>query len=730
MRVRSHALVLLVVVALVAPAGPVASEQSADPFWAQGHQLMRRGDYADAAATYASMVDQFGTAIAARALVLQSRAALADGDTDTAEALLQRELTQYPSSDQTVAAYFGLEQVRRAAGNCPGALRALDAFEQAAGRLAIGPYLALQRAQCAAKLGDWPAELAQARNALSIEDGGPRLTKIEGYERAAEASLQLGRKMDALDFYDHALDLAGTPAYKAEMLFTTATVAHALGRDDLALERFRAVVVDYADQARAPGALDALNDLGGGQSISPLQAGLVRFNGEMYRDAVALLDQVDPTSPDWGKAQLTRAEALGKLNRDDEMRQTLSDLAQSDDLQAGAALLRLGRLAERDGDPAAAETFYQRVPDVATDRVAEAFFHIGFTRFVRGDSNGALAAWQTGMASGPPAPAMQAQLLYWSTKVSSTDPEAAREALQRAIAVAPESYYGLRAQEHLESTLAVAAVNQPASASWLWLSPKELQDRAAWQAAHNTTPQQVVDDLAALPGLQRADALLELGLSAEASWEIDAVAQQYAQAQDAVHLDALADWLTARELPQLSMKVGRQMRDLVGLENLPRAAQKQVYPAAWGDLVAEQAARQGVDPLLALALIRQESSFDPRAQSGAQARGLTQIVPATARNIAGQLARSDFVVDDLFKPAVSLEFGTWFLSHLLSDYQGRVFPALAAYDAGGGNVTRWLQRYGDDPDVLVEEIPFAETQTYLRIVYDNYLHYLVLYRSN
>ena len=55
------------------------------------------------------------------------------------------------------------------------------------------------------------------------------------------------------------------------------------------------------------------------------------------------------------------------------------------------------------------------------------------------------------------------------------------------------------------------------------------------------------------------------------------------------------------------------------------------------------------------------------------------------------------------------------------------FPSLAAYDAGGGNVARWLQRFGDDPDLLVEQIPFAETQTYLRIVYDNYWHYQALY---
>ena len=120
-------------------------------------------------------------------------------------------------------------------------------------------------------------------------------------------------------------------------------------------------------------------------------------------------------------------------------------------------------------------------------------------------------------------------------------------------------------------------------------------------------------------------------------------------------------------------------------------------------------------------------TFDPRAQSGAQAMGLTQIMPSTARSIASRLGRDDFALRNLFKPSLNLEFGTWFMSQLLGDFKGRLFPALAAYNAGGGNVARWLQRYGDDPDLLVEQIPFNETQTYLRIVYDNYWHYRSLY---
>ena len=251
---------------------------------------------------------------------LQARAALADADTDTAEAVLQQLLNDYPSTDQLASAYFTLEQVRRAAGDCGGAMRALDAYESIAGRTAIGPYAALQRAQCAVKLGDWPGELAAARVALSTEGGGPRLTRIEALERAGEAELKMGRKKDALDYYNQSLALAGTRAYTAEMLFTTATLGRALGEDAFAADRFRAVVVDYADQARAPGALDALVDMDRGTTISPLQAATVRLNEHDYTTAVGLFDQVSTDSPDWGPAQLSRAEALLKLGNEDEAR--------------------------------------------------------------------------------------------------------------------------------------------------------------------------------------------------------------------------------------------------------------------------------------------------------------------------------------------------------------------------------------------------------------------------
>src|SRR5215472_10190318 len=178
----------------------LVGRQSLDEVLAQGQRLMRRGDFPSAERFFEAAAQQLGPADAPHVLLMQARAALADGDTDAAESILQSLFTYFPNSDQTPAAWLTLAQIRRAAGDCAGAVNALDAYSAAPGQLTLGPYPALQRAQCLGKIEDWPGELAAARTALSIEGGGPRLTQIELLERAAEGASKLGRRQDALDF--------------------------------------------------------------------------------------------------------------------------------------------------------------------------------------------------------------------------------------------------------------------------------------------------------------------------------------------------------------------------------------------------------------------------------------------------------------------------------------------------------------------------------------------------
>jgi soluble lytic murein transglycosylase-like protein len=116
-------------------------------------------------------------------------------------------------------------------------------------------------------------------------------------------------------------------------------------------------------------------------------------------------------------------------------------------------------------------------------------------------------------------------------------------------------------------------------------------------------------------------------------------------------------------------------------------------PLPFADLIETAARRNGVDPALLAGLVKQESNFDPRARSGVGARGLTQLMDATARGLS---------VADPFDPAQSLEGGAKFLGGLLKQFHGDQSLALAAYNAGPAAV----QKYGGIP-------PYQETQRFV-----------------
>jgi len=128
---------------------------------------------------------------------------------------------------------------------------------------------------------------------------------------------------------------------------------------------------------------------------------------------------------------------------------------------------------------------------------------------------------------------------------------------------------------------------------------------------------------------------------------------------------------------------------------------------------------------LTLSVIRQETEFDPRAVSGAGARGIMQMMPATARGTARMLDMPyDFrrLTDD---PEYNLILGMAHLDEVVNEYDGSLVMALAAYNAGGHRVRRWVQNYGDprtgeiDPINWTESIPFSETRNYVQRVIEN-----------
>lgn len=139
-----------------------------------------------------------------------------------------------------------------------------------------------------------------------------------------------------------------------------------------------------------------------------------------------------------------------------------------------------------------------------------------------------------------------------------------------------------------------------------------------------------------------------------------------------------------------------------------------LYPIEHEKLICEYADMYELDVYTVLGLIKAESNFVSDAESHKGARGLMQLTEETAKWAAKKCGTDDFDVSDLNEPEMNIKLGCWYLSYLLDVYDGDLTLALCAYNAGSGNVARWLEneKYSKD-GITLDEIPFEETKQYV-----------------
>jgi peptidoglycan lytic transglycosylase len=141
-------------------------------------------------------------------------------------------------------------------------------------------------------------------------------------------------------------------------------------------------------------------------------------------------------------------------------------------------------------------------------------------------------------------------------------------------------------------------------------------------------------------------------------------------------------------------------------------------PLRHDDIIRQQAAEKNLDPALIAAVIYEESRFRDQT-SRAGARGLMQITPETADAIAKHSGGVRFKQSDLAEPQINISYGSYYLRLLLDHYGGNETLAIAAYNAGIGNVDRWVSDAGGaDEFDHAEDIPFPETRAYVENVMD------------
>ncbi len=430
--------------------------------------------------------------------------------------------------------------------------------------------------------------------------------------------------------------------------------------------------------------------------------------------------------------RFTYATVLARLNRGSEAVAAFDGVT-TPDLQGDAAYQRARMMVRtgqpgpvvralervwvafpRDSEPAASALFLAAdlLADRGRDDSARIYFSEAGTRYP-GTTFGRRAAFQAAM------------IAYLDGNHGTAAAEFDR------IAATPANPEALGALYWAGRALAAGGDTVAAAERWRQVATRGRDSYYAWRAAarlgtefRRFEPDSATDSIDEPDALARVALLRQLGLKVEARFELDAYVASAGTAPGPLVGTATA--LAAAEWHARAMRVAE--RAIERGASLAGPVARLLYPLPYERVLRSEALQAGLDPMLAAGVIRQESLFDPEARSVADARGLMQVVPSVGAELARQAALPEWDPVLLFQPDVNIDFG---IDHL-ADALGRLGwteRALAAYNAGLERVSRWqsIRGVGQDPEVFVERIPFAETRDYVKKVLQNTAMYHALY---
>ena len=402
------------------------------------------------------------------------------------------------------------------------------------------------------------------------------------------------------------------------------------------------------------------------------------------------------------EAQYQRARSLLAVGRPADALAALRLVAKTmryDTATAATAGFLAGELLADGRDDAGARKAYLEVAKrfPRTTHGARAALQAALLALLSGEARTAAREF-TALAERPAAYGEAPAALYWAGRalLASGDSAAARDRWRALRERYPSSYYAVPASERL-------------GASPVVLAPP------------GRTPAQA--DSGARAALDRGALLFGLGLRVEARYEYDRAARVADASPEA--LLALANAFAERGEDGRAFRLAARAAERSPSPDV--ALQRLLFPLPRQGILVEEARQAGVDPLLAAALIRQESAFDPAARSVADARGLMQVLPSLGASLARAEGLRDWDPALLYQPEISLHFGLTHLGQMLKRYP-RVESALAAYNAGARPADLWLgQRGANDPEVFIERVQYVETRDYIRRVLRNLAVYRALY---
>lgn len=639
--------------------------------------------------------------------------AIRGGDHAKAAALAARV-----TGDATLGGYARLYQARarRAAGDHAGARRTAEGLITSAASSYLLEQARYLAADAAMEAEDPAGALAHLEALLATGPLAPERALLRlGRAHAAAGDTAAASIAFSRVYYDHALTPeAGEAASSLDALRGGARPEAT--SEIIALEIARAErLFDARRRDDARGAFAALLEHVDGDDRALVEVRLAQLEHYAGRYAAARegLARHTRRGPRQAEARFFDLLALRGLGRGEAfvsgVREFIDDF--EDSPWAADALDALGTYyILEDDDDAAARVFTELFDRYrSSERAERAAWKAGWHAY-RADNYGEAIRIFEAAAAAFPRSTQRASWLYWAGRAHA---EAGNRGAFQArhnlvLADYAHSYYGRQAARQLGVRNPAFAVSRAAD---------RRSDRSTEQTAREAYPTGLL--------IHR---LLRAGLYDDAMGEMRAAARAWGSTPA---LQATMAWTTRQQgdLLRASVLMKRAYPQYLSREgaSLPEDVLRVTYPVAYWDLIRKYSAAHRLDPYMIAALIAQESGYDASARSAANAWGLMQIVPATGRAWARKLGIRPFTTASLTNPEINIRIGTAYFADQIRRL-GSAHAALAAYNAGPTPARRWSAgKPGLDRDEWIDDIPYPETQFYVKRILGTAEDYRALY---
>jgi soluble lytic murein transglycosylase len=539
------------------------------------------------------------------------------------------------------------------------------------------------------EMGDLRGALARAETAIDRLESVP--ARAAARARVGALRYEMGDSQAALEAYREAMrEDRSTPGALAAG--RAMVELDGIGPDDRLLAG--RTLLAHGGVPRGVAAIEAFLDSRTGSAAEQvearMEAGRALFRARDWPGTYRLLTPLARTSPE---AALLAARSDYRQGRTTEGRAALLAIPRTfpGTDQAAEALFLVADLDHDAGRISSARELYRQAVATGAGHISatDAAVRLAGLAILAGDPRTAHQELERFFETRP-RNARTAPAVYWIGRAHLLEGETdlARASFEETLRLDPFSYYGGRAAERLGGSIGEIPVAAPPEVS-------------------EGTEDDV--DLA----LMRMDLLRALEMEPEAAFEMSLLRARSTGASEALY--RVAEGMIERGQPIAGALLGREIHRERGAwdERLLRI----VFQYPFRDLIEREAARHGLDPFMIAGLIRQESLFNPVAVSPVGAMGLMQVMPATARGLAGRAGVGSFRTSMLTDPDVNVRLGTLFLADQMRRWGGDRNDVFAAYNAGPNRVVRW-RTYDEraDEDVYVERIPIAETRDYVKKV--------------